>query len=296
MMAILVAFTANAQNILENASVDWNMNASTGWSIDANNGTNNAAAGNLSFSTAADGTETVMRVTSLSSDGTDLTAGITSSPITSLSAGDYNMKIRLRNAPGGGAEANSGAFELRAFIQDAGSWTNFNSTELDDMRFIWGAYKLGGISSVDASTVTWLSSSSIVDTDDEGDFVDTDEWVDIVVDFNIASELTNQELKLLVRIGSAHVSTDDAAFEIDYIEWRSGVSTDLNDEIAADNISVIGNTLYVTDVEVSTYKLYNLSGVLVTEGEVAGSSVVLDAPKGLYIVKVGTTTKKVMIK
>ncbi|WP_066627237.1 T9SS type A sorting domain-containing protein [Labilibacter marinus] len=106
-----------------------------------------------------------------------------------------------------------------------------------------------------------------------------------------------------------YVGFDGADWEIDpnynfaILSGFLGHSTDLEiDAIATAKglVFVSGKTLYVKDVEAATsqVKVYNLSGVVVAEDEFVGSEYTktLDLAKGLYIVKVGTQTTKVMVK
>ncbi len=60
-----------------------------------------------------------------------------------------------------------------------------------------------------------------------------------------------------------------------------------------------GKTIYInSEAKASPYQVYNVSGNMVKQGlaEGAGYNKTLDLPAGIYIVKVGATTKKVVLK
>jgi len=84
------------------------------------------------------------------------------------------------------------------------------------------------------------------------------------------------------------------------LQGFSSLPTDINStkSVEVGKVFTSGKTLFIQDVpRVSSYEVYNLSGSLVSKGTFNGSlTKTLSVSKGLYIVKVGSTTTKVMIQ
>ncbi|WP_430931121.1 T9SS type A sorting domain-containing protein [Saccharicrinis sp. 156] len=89
---------------------------------------------------------------------------------------------------------------------------------------------------------------------------------------------------------------------MDNVKLEKGIPLALGDDIKSgeSKIFLVGNTLYVKDVEstMTQFKVYNLSGVAVAEGEFSGSSYseTLNLDKGVYMVKIGSKATKIMIQ
>ncbi len=71
------------------------------------------------------------------------------------------------------------------------------------------------------------------------------------------------------------------------------IETELQDV----NITLVGNTLYVTGAVGEMLYVYNLAGVRVVSVRIDGQErkIELNLPKGCYIVKVGNTVRKISI-
>ena len=79
---------------------------------------------------------------------------------------------------------------------------------------------------------------------------------------------------------------------------KEATATSIENVDTSIKIRCSGNTLYIAGVEGTTdYAVYNLSGSIIKKGSFTGSlTEVLNVSKGLYIVKVGSATTKVMIQ
>ncbi|MEO1451322.1 MAG: T9SS type A sorting domain-containing protein, partial [Bacteroidota bacterium] len=197
--------------VLGSYGINWQFDTAQGWNFVDTVGTN-AVAEDITFVTVDD-TATVMRVTASMGLAGDMTALISSDNLDTLPSGDYNIKMRFRQAIGG-SEANAGPLEVRCFIQDYDTWTNF-SPSAEDAGQVLGIFKLGGISA------SW-PGGTISDTDTADSFADTGEWVELATGFNVTDTLYDKAFKFLVRIGSAHTAIEDVNFEFDYIDWNAG--------------------------------------------------------------------------
>lgn len=200
-----------SSQVLAQAGSDWDFESGTGWTI-----VQGVDAENVEFITAEGAGESVMRVKV--PQGGDMAAGaiISSNKISSIPAGDYNFKIRFRNTLGG-AEANGGPLEMRCYIQDHDVFTQGPGSDAETSQQVLGVFKLGGMS---ATNLTTWSHAEFTNSDDDGNFADTDEWVEVSFKLTVLEELVDRAFKFQVRIGSAHAVDSDAAFEIDYVDWQ----------------------------------------------------------------------------
>jgi len=197
--------------VLGSYGIDWQFDTAQGWTL-VESASMNAVASDVAFVTVDD-TATVMRVTAPMGLAGDMAAVISSDQLDTLPPGDYNIKMRFRNGSGG-STANAGPLEVRTFIQDFATWTNFSPDPIAAGQ-AYGVFKLGGISA------SW-PDGTITDSDDDDNFVDTKEWVELATGFTVTDTLFDKAFKFLVRIGSAHTAVEDVNFEFDYIEWNAG--------------------------------------------------------------------------
>ncbi|RED96008.1 PKD domain-containing protein [Marinoscillum furvescens] len=200
-----------SNQILGQAGTEWDFESGTGWTI-----VQGVDAENVTFISADGGGESVMRVKV--PQGGDMASGavISSNKISSIPAGDYNLKIRFRNTLGG-SEADGGPLEMRCYIQDHAVFTQGPGSDAETAQQVLGVFKLGGKFS---SNLTTWSHSEFTDTDDDGNFADTDEWVEVSFKLTVLEELVDRAFKFQIRIGAAQASDSDAAFEIDYVDWQ----------------------------------------------------------------------------
>ncbi|MEM6642885.1 MAG: PKD domain-containing protein [Bacteroidota bacterium] len=207
-----VTVTEVSTQVLTNVGSDWDFADGSGWTV-----VQGVDAENVEFITADGAGESVMRVKV--SQGGNMAAGgiISSNLIPSIPQGDYNIGIRFRNTLGG-AESFGGPLEIRCYIQDHATFTQApGGAGAEGAQQIIGIFKLGGISTTNLTT--W-STSEFMNSDAEGDFADTDEWVLVTFKLSTNQELTDRAFKFQVRIGDQHAASSDAAFEIDYVDWQ----------------------------------------------------------------------------
>ncbi|WP_066627235.1 T9SS type A sorting domain-containing protein [Labilibacter marinus] len=93
--------------------------------------------------------------------------------------------------------------------------------------------------------------------------------------------------------GGFYVSLDDFNIE------RNSIPLNATEAIIDNsNIYVASNTLYINDTSAKEYIIYNLSGSVIKQGQINGGQLIEPLPinKGLYIVKVGSKTQKIIVK
>jgi len=232
-IACLFATSLSAQyNVLDSAGIDWQFDNGTGWGLIEGVPTANALPEDLTFETAND--STMLRITAKTGIAGNMTALVSSYMIDSIFPGDYEINLRFRNGMGG-LEETAGALEIRFFIQDSATWTNFSPDVFASQQIV-GIFKLGGISK---SIWPDETSTSIEDSDDDDDFANSGEWVDVMYKFSLKDTLVDHSLKILFRIGSAHAATEDVNFEMDYIEWKKMMIPTSIATIVAENSVVL---------------------------------------------------------
>ncbi|MDW7694897.1 PKD domain-containing protein [Flammeovirgaceae bacterium SG7u.111] len=199
-----------SNNLIFNAGTASDFESGSGWSI-----IEGIDAANVAYTTAAGAGESIVSLTVPM--GGDLSGGgvLSSNKISSIPAGDYVFKTRFRSN-GGGSEAAGGALEIRAYIQDHATFTPGPGNDANTARQIMGVFKLGGISTA-ATTDIW-NSAVLTDSDTDDNWADSDEWVEVEVEFTVPTELTDHAVKFQVRVGAAHAATEDAVIELDYFE------------------------------------------------------------------------------
>lgn len=280
--------------------IDWEMDSMRGWAL-VPGPSLNAVPTDLTFNTVEDSV-TVMRMTAPMGLAGDMAAVVSSDQMDTIPSGEYHMLVRFRNGTGG-SEANPGPLEIRTFLQDHATWTNFSPDPLAAGQ-VFGLFKLGGISP------SW-PNATIMDSDTTDDFADTGEWVDVELDFDIEDTLYDVGFKILFRIGTAHTATEDVNFEIDYIQWNEGplpvdttnidTMTSINQYVAQNSIRLFPNptsetanlTFNLTYPASVSMKIYSVSGQQVkaidprtfTPGQNQLEIGVSDLNEGLYIYK-----------
>ena len=75
------------------------------------------------------------------------------------------------------------------------------------------------------------------------------------------------------------------------------VTTGIEDAVSANNVSITGGkgSITITGAEGMAVKVYSTSGMLIAD-EVAGKTMTVNVPAGIYIVTTENTTRKVSVK
>jgi len=282
----------------------WNMDTQDGWTALSSGNSLTDATPYLSFTTSASDGSSILKF-AVPQNTTPAVAGVVQSPaIASIPAGQNYCRFRFRKV-GGSSNITTGSatLEIRVFLQDPATWTNFNNATYDNVGQIGGAFRSGsinGVASTSTSKPTWLTESINTDSDTDNNYTDSYEWVNVVWNFTTTSDLTNKAVKILFRIGTDQLTSSEINYEFDYIELGTGIFTAINDDVKNDagSLYVVGKTLFVNGIDnIETYKVYNMSGSVVAQGIVDSPSytTTLGLSKGIYIVKVGTIAEKIVV-
>ena len=211
-------------DILTAAGIDSGFGTNDGWTFitgDVNASNSSTEIDNLAYLTTSDApTATVMQVKRTSAEAAGFKVGVSSNAIT-VPKGDYVVKARFRAAGGGYNPTLGGTFDFRVYLQDHSTFTSGGNADASTAaKQIIGAYK--GQTDNGAVTNTFWPDA-IVEHDQKAgtNWIQTGDWINVTVKLTATEELTNQAIKIHVRVGNTQ---GDVEIELDYITMQPVVT------------------------------------------------------------------------
>jgi hypothetical protein len=266
----LCVVLANAQNLVTNPGFEtWSAGAPSNWTI-----------------TASTAPTVVQSTTTPSSTGSALQ--ITGAATTSLT--------QLIPAPAGGFDVTKlykVSFKYKATAgdgTDARIWSNWVTSAIGATTTLYTKMTLTDSLALKGPGGNNQPASGVVGTGTNGYLIDnrSGDWLTYSYSFTPPAGVTQFSLQLRTYTG-ATVIWDDVYFGVDP---NAAVVTPSADIL---NVSVAGKKLTISNSPSTSVEIFNVAGAKVQTIELINGSANLSLEKGLYVVRAGKATAKIML-